>query len=89
MINIFCHTYNNDFSAQKPNILKKQPNVICLKLNFEKKPEKTQKTGFFGSFEKAMVFSSPHISISPKLKVPTYILFHIGSAGCVPFNLLL
>ncbi len=44
MKNIFCHTNNNDFSAQKPTLLKKQPNVICLKFNFEQKIQKTQKT---------------------------------------------
>jgi hypothetical protein len=65
MKNIICHTNNNDFSAQKPTLLKKQPNFICLKLNFEQKTPKNPKTGFLGFFEKpwffrkTMVFSNP------------------------------
>ncbi len=42
----FCHTYHKDFSAEKPNILKKQPNFICFKLNFDQKPPKSEKPGF-------------------------------------------
>ncbi len=44
MKHIFWHTNKNDFSAQKPTLLKKQPNFICLKLNFE---QKTRKSRFF------------------------------------------
>jgi hypothetical protein len=58
MKTIFCHTNNSDFSAQKPTLLKKQPNVICLKLNFEQKtlkPQKTQKPGF-------LAFSNPEVN---------------------------
>jgi hypothetical protein len=41
----FSHI-RNDFSAQKPIILKKQPN-LCLKLNFEQNTQKTSGFGFF------------------------------------------
>jgi hypothetical protein len=61
----FCDTIINDFSDQKPTLLKKQPNVMCLKLNFEQKTEKNpkkQKTGFFGFFEKNMIFSNPVVN---------------------------
>ncbi len=59
-----CHTNNNDFSAQKPTLLKKQPNVTCLKLNFERKP---QKTGFFGFFPTLIYVVIPSIAF-PCLK---------------------
>jgi hypothetical protein len=56
MKNIFCHTNNNDFSAQKPTLLKKQPNVIKNWISNEKvekpkKPKKPPKTVFFGFFQ--------------------------------------
>jgi hypothetical protein len=47
MKNIFCHANNNDFSAQKHTLLKKLPNVICLKLNFEQKTPKNPQNRVF------------------------------------------
>jgi hypothetical protein len=59
MKNIFCYTNNNNFSAQKPILLEKQPNVICLKLNFEQKTQKTLKNPKHPINRVFLVFSNP------------------------------
>jgi hypothetical protein len=84
MKNIICHTNDNDFSTQKPTLLKKQPNVICLKLNFEQKTQKTQKTqepGFFGFFEKTMFFSNPGLNNEPMKAYRRFMLYALNSLG--------
>jgi hypothetical protein len=49
------HHIHSEFSSQKPNILKKQPNVTCLKFNFEQETPKNPKNRVFLFFGQTLI----------------------------------